>query len=248
MRHFFGLKQTIIATVITFAAVLAPSAHAQLSVIDPANLIENILSALYSLEEVDNQLQQLENESTMLSNEQKHLTGLNLNTWNGLQSALTTTTQLLQRAQGLGFTPSTSDAQFAQQYPDVYSASISGDQMARDAQTRWENARQALQTTLAMQAQASQNFAGDENTLSTLLDHSQSAVGQLQVSQATNQLLALQSRQAIQEQQLRIAQDRAVALEQARTTTVAAQAREVQRRFLGDGTHYTPATVNFYGN
>ena len=66
--------------------------------------------------------------------------------------------------------------------------------------------------------------------------------------QATNQLLALQAKQSIQAQQLRITQDRAVALEQARQVAVQERAREVRRRFMGSGTPYTPYTVNFYGN
>jgi P-type conjugative transfer protein TrbJ len=58
----------------------------------------------------------------------------------------------------------------------------------------------------------------------------------------------LQSRQAIQAQQLQITQDRAVALEQARQVAAQERAREVRRRFQGEGTAYTPYAVNFYGN
>jgi len=61
-------------------------------------------------------------------------------------------------------------------------------------------------------------------------------------------LLALQARQVIQAQQLQITQDRATALEQARIVAVQERAREVRRRFIGDGTPYTPQSVNFYGN
>jgi P-type conjugative transfer protein TrbJ len=93
-----------------------------------------------------------------------------------------------------------------------------------------------------------QNFSSDEQTLADLVTRSQSAEGALQASQATNQLLALQSRQAIQAQQLKITQDRAAALELARQAAVQARGVEVSRRFLGSGTPYTPQTVNFYAN
>jgi P-type conjugative transfer protein TrbJ len=99
---------------------------------------------------------------------------------------------------------------------------------------------------MRMQAQASQNLAVDEDTLSDLVNRSQGAVGALQAAQATNQLLALQARQAIQGQQLRITQDRAVALEQARAVAAQERAREVRRRFQGDGSRYTPQSVSFY--
>jgi type IV secretion system protein TrbJ len=100
---------------------------------------------------------------------------------------------------------------------------------------------------MRLQAQAVQNIPSDESALSDLVNRSQSAVGELQATQATNQLLALAAKQSIQEQQLRITQDRAAALELARTAAAQARAIEVRRRFLGDGTPYTPYTVDFYG-
>lgn len=76
----------------------------------------------------------------------------------------------------------------------------------------------------------------------------QSAVGALQAMQATNQLLALQAKQAIQAQRLQLTQDRAASLELARQAAVQERAREVRRRFMGEGTPYTPYRVNFYGS
>ena len=120
--------------------------------------------------------------------------------------------------------------------------------MAGDARQRWRNSLEALRTATQVQSQAMQNFASDERALTDLVNRSQSATGALQAMQATNQLLALQSRQAIQAQQLQITQDRAAALEQARQVAVQERAREVRRRFMSSGTPYTPHTVNFYGS
>jgi P-type conjugative transfer protein TrbJ len=63
---------------------------------------------------------------------------------------------------------------------------------------------------MQLQAQATQNAAADEATLSSLVSQSQSAAGALQASQATNQLLSLIARELMQEQQLRLTQDRAM--------------------------------------
>ena len=120
--------------------------------------------------------------------------------------------------------------------------------MALDARQRWRNSLEALRTATQVQSQAVQNFRSDEQTLTDLVNRSQSAVGALQATQATNQLLALQARQSIQAQQLQITQDRAAALEQARVIAVQERAREVRRRFIGSGTPYTPQAVDFYGN
>lgn len=242
------MKKTLLAAVAALLTALAPGAHAQWVVIDPTNLVQNILTAARTLEQINNQIRQLQNEAQMLTNQARNLTGLDFSALAELRAALSATNQLIQQAQGLAFNVSQMEADFRRLYPDSYTAAISGTQMALDARTRWRNSLEALRTATKVQSQAVQNFAADERTLTDLVNRSQSAVGALQAMQATNQLLALQSRQAMQAQQLQITQDRAAALEQARQVTVQERAREVRRRFQGDGTPYTPAAVNFYGN
>ena len=236
------MKKTLLAIVAAVLMSTMPAAQAQWVVIDPTNLVQNIMTAARALEQINNQIRQ------MLTNQAKNLTSLDFSALNELRSALSATNQLLQQAQGLAFNLSQMETEFARLYPDAYTASTSGSQMATDARTRWRNSLEALRTATKVQSQAVQNFASDEQTLTDLVNRSQSAVGALQATQATNQLLALQSRQAIQAQQLQITQDRAAALEQARQVAVQERAREVRRRFQGDGTPYTPTTVNFYGN
>ena len=242
------MKKTLLAAVTAILTALAPGAHAQWVVIDPTNLVQNILTAARTLEQINNQIRQLQNEAQMLTNQARNLMGLDFSALAELRAALSATNQLIQQAQGLAFNVSQMEADFRRLYPDSYTAAISGTQMALDARTRWRNSLEALRTATKVQSQAVQNFAADERTLTDLVNRSQSAVGALQAMQATNQLLALQSRQAIQAQQLQITQDRAAALEQARHVAVQERAREVRRRFQGGGTPYTPATVNFYGN
>ena len=167
---------------------------------------------------------------------------------NELRAALSATNQLIQQAQGLAFTVQQMETDVQRLYPASYTAAISGTQMATDARARWRNSLEALRTATKVQSQAMQNFASDEQALTDLVNRSQSAVGALQATQATNQLLALQARQAIQAQQLQITQGRAASLELARHAAATERAREVRRRFLGDGTPYTPHPVQFYGN
>jgi P-type conjugative transfer protein TrbJ len=223
----------------TTLALLASPAHAQWAVFDAANYAKNIMTAANTLETINNQIRQLQNDAL-------NLTGLDFSALQQLRSALASTNQLIQQAQGLAYDISQMDADFARLYPEAYAATITGSQMALDARQRWDFSLKALGSAMRMQAQASQNLAVDEDTLSDLVNRSQSAVGALQAAQATNQLLALQARQTIQGQQLRITQDRAVALEQARAVAAQERAREVRRRFQGDGSRYTPQPVSFY--
>ena len=231
---------------------VAPPAHAIFgvgdTVFDASNFIQNMLTAARALEQINNQVEQLQNEAQMLRNQARNLQGLDFSVLSELRSTLAATNQLIQQAQGLAFNVSRMEEEFKRLYPESISAALSGAQMAGDARQRWRNSLEALRTATQVQSQAMQNFASDEEALTDLVNRSQSATGALQAMQATNQLLALQSRQAIQAQQLQITQDRATALEQARQVAVQERAREMRRRFMGSGTPYTPYSVNFYGD
>lgn len=235
------------AWVLAAALLAAAPARAQLAVFDPANFIQNAISAARSLIQINNQLMQLENEAQMLLNQARNLTKLPFNIVGQLQATLAQTTSLIAQAKGIAYQVTQAQVQFTRLYPSAYAGSVTGAAMAADAQMRWLNSLRALETTIKMQAQAAENLSSDENALATLVAQSQSAIGALQAAQATNQLLALQSRQSIQEQQLRITQDRTAALEQARMVAAEAQAREVRRRFVGGVTLYTVQPIDFYG-
>lgn len=227
--------------------LLAPQARAQYVVFDPSNYFENGLTAARTLQQINNQIVQLQNEAKMLVNEALNLAYLPFNIVGQLEATLSLTTQLINQAQGIAYQLSSADAQFGRFYPQSYGSGASSAFMAADALQRWNNSRFALQTTIDMQAQSAQNLSSDADSLATLVDESQGALGILQAAQSTNQLLALQSRQIIQGQQLQLTQDRSAALEQARSVAAEAQAREVRLRFLGTGTQYTPQSINFYG-
>lgn len=233
------MKKSLLALVAS-AALIASPAHAVLTVFDPSNYSQNILTAAHTLETINNQIRQLQNEAL-------NLTSLPFSALQQLRDTTAAVNQLIQRAQGLAFSVQQMESDFARLYPQEYTALISGSQMAADARTRWQNSLEALRTAAKVQAQAVQNLPADEQTLSDLVSRSQGAVGALQALQATNQLLALQARQAMQTQQMKATQDRAVALEQARQVAVQERAREVRRRFQGQGATYTPQGVSFYG-
>jgi P-type conjugative transfer protein TrbJ len=240
------MKRLLAALLIAVACVATP-APAQLTVFDPSNFIQNSLTAARSLQEINNQLQQLTNEATMLINEARNLTSLPFSIVAQLRATLATTTNLIRQAQGVAFNLSQAEAQFARYYPTAYGFNVSGARMRDDTYQRWIHSLQSLQTTIGMQAQAAQNLNSDEEALATLVNQSQGAIGILQAAQATNQLLALHARQLIQEQQLRLTEDRSAALERARCVAAEARAREVRRQFEGSGVRYTPQPIDFYG-
>ncbi|MBN9340195.1 MAG: P-type conjugative transfer protein TrbJ [Comamonadaceae bacterium SCN 68-20] len=239
------MKKRFLAAAVA-AMLCTATAHAQWVVIDPTNLVQNTLTAIRTLEQINNQIQQLQNEAQMLTNQARNLASLPFNVVSRLRSNLATTQRLIVQAKGMAYDVARMDQDFQRLYPEQYAATVSGDQMYRDTQERWKNALNGLQTTMQMQAQASQNLSDDEGVLADLVGKSQSAEGALQAMQAMNQLLALQAKQSIQTQRLQITQDRAASLELARQAAAVERGREVNRRFLGEGTPYTPQAVDFY--
>lgn len=237
-----------LAAVLSASLLTASPAWAWKTVFDPSNYTQNTLTAVRTLQQINNQINQLQNEAQMLMNQARNLASLDFNVVNRLRTTLAATERLIGEAQGLSYEVANMDQEFARLYPDQYAATVSGDSMAQDARERWKNTLNGLHTAMRVQAQASQNLRDDESTLADLVNQSQSAQGALQAMQATNQLLALQAKQGIQAQQLQITQDRAASLELARQAAATERAREVRQRFQGSGTPYTPQAVNFYGN
>jgi P-type conjugative transfer protein TrbJ len=213
-------------------------ATAQFVVIDPANLIQNTLTALRELQQIQNEIQQLENEA-------KNLEHLNFNSLGSLQAILATTQRLLNQSQGIAFTLAQAQATFTKFYPNAYNGS-SSDQMIADAQARWTNSHEALRTAVQMQAQANENFPQDQAVLANLVASSQAADGALQAMQAGNQLLALQAKQLIQAQQIAVAQDRAVAIEQARAVEAQERSRVMRLGFMTGQTNYGPVPIRVF--
>jgi P-type conjugative transfer protein TrbJ len=176
----------------------------------------------------------------MLTNMAKNLKSLNVSSLNSIVSDLTQISTLMNKAQGISFNVAASQAAFAQTYPQNYTASTTSGTLGADALKRWQDAMAAFRQTLTVQSQVAQNVQSDTTTLTQLVTASQGAVGSLQVSQATNQLLALSIKQQLQIQNLMAAQYRANSLEQGRSAEAQAQSQAAFSNFLGSGQAYTP--------
>ena len=139
--HTSKLAALTAACVLAFG--IAQPAHALFGVgdivLDPTNLVQNTLTAIRTLEQINNQIRQLQNEAQMLINQARNLA---------------TTQRLIVQAKGLAYDVTSIDREFARLYPEKYAATVNGNQMYLDAQERWKNTLGGLQTTMQMQAQA----------------------------------------------------------------------------------------------
>ena len=233
------LARTAASAVISIMLLVSVPARADLPVIYVSVLSHTIIEAARILQQINNQVQALQNEATMLENMARNLTSLNFSTLNQLTSPLQQISQLINQAQRVAFTVNATESAFAQLYPQQYASSTSTTQLLADAQSRWQNTMAAFQQTLTMQAQIAQNVSADTDTLSSLVAASQGATGNLQALQANNQLVALSTKQQLQIQSLMATQYRAEALKQAGDAEAEEEAQAQLTNFLGSGTAYT---------
>ncbi|GGO93014.1 MULTISPECIES: P-type conjugative transfer protein TrbJ [Stakelama] len=242
-RKYFVSSALTLGTLVSFGVALtlpATPAAAQFTVFDPSNYSQNLLTAARTLQQINNQIQSLQNEASMLLNQAKNLRRVDFPEVETLNRTLQQIDQLMGEAKGVGFRVDGLDRQFRRLFPRDFDQALSSDERVIAARTRLGTAMDAYHETMTVQAQVVENVASDAATLRTLIARSQGAEGALQVQQATNQLLALTAKQQLQLQNMMAAQYRAQAVEAARRAQAESDARATTKRFLGSGSAYTP--------
>jgi len=228
------------------ALLAAPPASAQITVYDPTNYSQNLLSAARALQQINNQITSLQNEAAMLINQARDLTSLPTSTLSQIQQSMDRTRQLIGEARQIAYNAQDIDRVFDQRYPAGSLAGTSHGQMVGNAEDRWRDAVASFQDALRTQAGVVTNLTDTRRELDTLVGASQDATGALQAAQAGNQLVALQTRQIADLTALLAAQGRATAIESARAAADEAQARERGRRFIGTRSEYRPRSVTIF--
>jgi P-type conjugative transfer protein TrbJ len=233
------------AACLAFTSVCAP-ARAQMIVYDPSNYAQNVLQAARALQQINNQITSLQNQTQMLLNQAKNLASLPYSSLQAIEQSLARTQQLLNEAQRLAYDVNQIDQAFQRLYPQGYTGTTSSQQLVSDAKERWQNSFAAYQDALRVQAGAVGNLDTTRTETEALVSSSQSAVGALQAVQAGNQLVALQTRQLADLTAVIASQSRAQSLAGARTTANQEQAREQLSRFLTGTQGYQPQTVQMF--
>jgi P-type conjugative transfer protein TrbJ len=218
----------------------------QMLVYDPSNYAQNVLQAARALQQINNQIASLQNQTLMLLNQARNLASLPYSSLQAIDQSIVRTEQLLSQAQRIAYDINQIDHAFSQTYPQSYASSASSRQLFSDAQTRWQNALAGYQDALRVQASVVQALDITRAQTNALVSSSQSATGILQATQAGNQLVALQTRQLLDLTALIAAQSRAQSLAGARTTASDAQAQVQFNQFVSNGQSYQPQTVQMF--
>ena len=222
----------------TLALPTAPAAA--IPVFDATNYTQNILQAARALEQINNQIQSLQNEASMLQNMARNLERIDFPQLQRISSSLKAIDQLMGEAQGIGFKVDQLEQRFRTMFPGSVDRALKTDARAAEAKARLDSALEGFRHSMTVQAEVVSNIRDDAQLLSELSKRSEGAIGSLQAQQATNQLLALSTKQQLQLQTMMAAEFREASSERARRAQAEAEARAATKRFLGTGKAYRP--------
>jgi type IV secretion system protein TrbJ len=221
----------------TFAVPIAPAAA--IPVFDATNYTQNILQAARALEQINNQIQSLQNEATMLQNMARNLERIDFPQLQQISSSLKQIDQLMGEAQGIGFKVDQLEERFRTMFPGSVDRVLRNDTRAAEAKSRLDSALDGFRHSMTVQAEVVSHIRDDAQLLSEMSKRSEGAAGGLQAQQATNQLLALSTKQQLQLQEMMAAEFRSQAIERARRVQAETEARAATKRFLGSGKAYS---------
>jgi P-type conjugative transfer protein TrbJ len=239
-------RRRLLAASIAVLLLVSPlPMRAQWVVFDPNNYTQNVLTAARELQQINNQIASLQNQAQMLINQTKNLVNLPYSSLAQLQQSIQRTQQLLGQAQRLAYDVQQIDRAFSTTYAPAGS-SLTSQALMTNAQSRWQNSLSALQDAMRVQAGVIGNLDTVKIQSSALVSASQGASGALQVTQAGNQILALQAQQLADLTATMAAQGRASSLEAARRVAAQDQGREQLLRFLTQGPGYQSTNVQMF--
>jgi P-type conjugative transfer protein TrbJ len=236
-----SLRRTLMALPIA-AVMLAsyvPRSAAQLTVFDPANYQENLLSAVRALEQINNQVRQLQNQVLLIQRMDQNLVRLGSTLLPDLQRTLTDIQTQLRAGEGIALRLQATQSGYEQLFPRHVSTALSSDDVLRNATIRWDEEYASLKRAALLQGQIADSVDADMLLLRDAMARSLGAVGSLEATQAGNELTGLAVKQSLALHSLLAAQHRADTLAKARDLATEAEARQRFKSFVGTGSAYT---------
>ncbi len=232
-------RRLAFAGALALAACLSNAEAQGLTVFDPLNYGQNLLTAARALENLHNQVRLLQGQAQQLLRMDLNLQPLGGGIGGDLQSTLSQLRTRIGEGDALALKVRETDAAFERLYPKTFSDALTSDELVRAARTRWEESHAGFRRAAMLQGQVSETIDGDGRLLGSVLQRSQLAVGALQVAQAGNELTALNVKQALQLQALLAVQQRADTADRLRSVIAEEEARARFKSFVGNGRAYT---------
>lgn len=236
-------RRGALATAVALSLVVLPAPHtrAQTVVLDPVNLIENVISAVQNISSVAQQVEQLSNEATQISNQVEQLrdmadqaSRIGSPRWGQVQSAIAALTNAVHIGESIAYDLPNLQAQFQTQFPG-YVAPTDWNQQSKG----WSRATlDTLNGTLRSAGLNIGDFKDVDSALGALRSANDSATGRNELMQVANSLASLQVAEMTKMRQLLALEINAQNVWKASATSSTAASEAALERFIG-----TPGTV-----
>jgi type IV secretion/conjugal transfer VirB4 family ATPase len=138
-----GITTTLVLAVLLAATADRTKAQG-LVVFDAANYQQNLLTAVRALEQINNQVRQLQSQTQMVLRMDLNLQRLGTTIAPDLQRSLTDIQSRLREGEGLALRTSETEAAYERLFPRQLAATLSSDDVLRNARTRWDEEHASL--------------------------------------------------------------------------------------------------------
>ena len=142
-------------------ASCVPRSAAQLTVFDPANFQQNLLTAARALEQINNQVRVLQNQVLMIARMDQNLVRLGGTMSPDLQKTLGDIQALLRAGDGIALRLAATQSGYDQLFPKQASAALTHDDALRNAKARWDEEYAAFQRAALLQGQIADGIETD---------------------------------------------------------------------------------------
>ena len=194
-------------------ASCAPQSAAQLTVFDPLNYQENLLSAARALEQINNQVRQLQNQAQMLAAHGPEPAAAGVDDRHRTCNARSPTSRpSCAPAKASPCDCRRHQSGYEQLFPRQVSAALSADDVLRNAKSRWDEEYAGLKRAALLQGQIADSVDADARLLGDAMARSRDAAGALKPPRPATSSPALNVKQSLQLQSLLAAQHRAETL------------------------------------
>jgi P-type conjugative transfer protein TrbJ len=218
-------------------ASASPTA-AQMTVFDPANYAQNLLTAARALEQINNQVLLLQNQALMIARMDQNLLRLGPTMSPDLQQTLAALQTQLTAGEGIALRLSATQGSYEQLFPRQASAALTSDDALRNSKARWDEAYAVFYRAALLQGQTADGIGTDTLLLADAMARSKGAAGALEATQAGNELTSLNVKQSLALLALLTSQHRAETTAKARDLAAEDEARQRFKTFLGSGSAY----------
>jgi type IV secretion system protein TrbJ len=238
MKHGRRRRTGALAIALGLSLIVAPAprTQAQMVVLDPVNLIENILSAIENIAAVAQQVEQLSNETTQIYNQVQQLrdmanqaSTIGAPEWGQVQSAIAALTNAVHIGQSLAYDLPNLQEQFQKQFPG-YVAPTDWNQQAQ----QWSRSTlDTLNGTLRSAGLNIGDFKDVDSALAALRSANDDASGRNELMQVANSLASLQVAEMTKTRQLLALEINAQNVWRANATNTGAASEAALQKFIG---------------